>query len=158
MQDNALVDWPTTAVILGYKDVETAREIITDAGVALVHVSERRKLPTWATSGALRAFIQARAIDTRLKTNRAAGDRAAVSLGISHPGANRAAMSRTMTTNLLNVSASPRKPPPDVDPFYVASDIKRSRRTKTTMDGIRAAIIDILEADHPQTVRQITTR
>ena len=38
--------------------------------------------------------------------------------------------------------------------FYVASDIKRLRRTKTEIEGIKAAIIDILQ-DHPQTVRQV---
>lgn len=41
------------------------------------------------------------------------------------------------------------------DPFYVASDIKRQRRTKATMAGIRAGITDILEGDRPQTVRQV---
>ena len=40
-------------------------------------------------------------------------------------------------------------------PFYVASDIKRKRRTKTEMTAIKAAISDILTADNPQTVRQV---
>jgi hypothetical protein len=57
MQDCALVDWATVAVLLDKKDVEHARELITAAGVPLVHVSERRKLPTW---GALRQYIKAR--------------------------------------------------------------------------------------------------
>lgn len=40
------------------------------------------------------------------------------------------------------------------DPFYIPEDIK-SRRTKAAISGIKAAIVDILSADHPQTVRQI---
>jgi hypothetical protein len=40
-------------------------------------------------------------------------------------------------------------------PFYSASPIKRKRRLKTEITGIKAAIKDILEADHPQTVRQV---
>lgn len=45
-------------------------------------------------------------------------------------------------------------PPPE---FYEASDIKskRHRRTKADVAGIRAAIIDILSKDNPQTVRQV---
>jgi hypothetical protein len=43
----------------------------------------------------------------------------------------------------------------DADPFYVASDIKRNRRTKSQMEVIRAAITDILSNDNPQTVRQV---
>jgi hypothetical protein len=46
----------------------------------------------------------------------------------------------------------------DADPFYVASDIKpskRSRRTKAEIAAIKAAIVDILEQSHPQTVRQV---
>jgi hypothetical protein len=42
-----------------------------------------------------------------------------------------------------------------LDPSYVASTIKRSRRTKSAMAGIRAAIMDILSEDRPQTVRQV---
>jgi hypothetical protein len=41
------------------------------------------------------------------------------------------------------------------DPFYVSSDIKRPRRTKAAMVGIRAALMDILSEDNPQTVRQV---
>jgi hypothetical protein len=44
------------------------------------------------------------------------------------------------------------------DPFYVASDIKstkRLRRTKATIVGIKKSILEILEADNPQTVRQV---
>src|SRR6185312_3337206 len=44
---------------------------------------------------------------------------------------------------------------PAAIPFYVASDIKRFRRTKADMGRIRAAIIEILSADNPQTVRQV---
>jgi len=43
----------------------------------------------------------------------------------------------------------------NTDSFYVASDIKRSRRTKAEMEVIRAAIVDILSKDNPQTVRQV---
>jgi hypothetical protein len=44
----------------------------------------------------------------------------------------------------------------DGDPFYVSSDIKRRpRRTKAMIAGIRRTILDILEADNPQTVRQV---
>jgi hypothetical protein len=39
--------------------------------------------------------------------------------------------------------------------FYVASDIKRFRRTKDAITSIKNAIIDILEKDNPQTVRQV---
>jgi hypothetical protein len=38
---------------------------------------------------------------------------------------------------------------------YSASPIKRSRRTKAAVTSIRDAIRDILEGDHPQTVRQV---
>jgi hypothetical protein len=41
------------------------------------------------------------------------------------------------------------------DGFYVPSDIKRFRRTKATVGSIRDTIRDILEADNPQTVRQV---
>jgi hypothetical protein len=44
------------------------------------------------------------------------------------------------------------------DPFYVPSDIKRPkrfRRTKAAIAGVRDAIINILEQDNPQTVRQV---
>ena len=56
MQDHALVDWQTVADLLDKKDIQHAREIVTNAGVPLVHVSGRRKLPTWR---ALREFIAA---------------------------------------------------------------------------------------------------
>jgi hypothetical protein len=39
--------------------------------------------------------------------------------------------------------------------LYVASDIKRFRRTKAEIERIKATIIDILRQDHPQTVRQV---
>jgi hypothetical protein len=42
-----------------------------------------------------------------------------------------------------------------VAPLYVASDIKRFRRTKAAMATIKQAILDILEKDNPQTVRQV---
>jgi hypothetical protein len=40
-------------------------------------------------------------------------------------------------------------------PSYVASDIKRSRRTKAAVTSIRDAIREVLEADNPQTVRHV---
>ena len=43
----------------------------------------------------------------------------------------------------------------DPAPVYVASDIKRFRRTKDAITSIKNAIIDILEKDNPQTVRQV---
>jgi hypothetical protein len=66
MQEHALVDWKTVADLLAKKDVEHAREIVTNAGVPLVELSTRRKLPTW---GELRKFIEAR---RRLATEQAA--------------------------------------------------------------------------------------
>jgi hypothetical protein len=39
--------------------------------------------------------------------------------------------------------------------IYVASDIKRFRRTKAEIERIKATIVDILSQDHPQTVRQV---
>jgi len=41
------------------------------------------------------------------------------------------------------------------DRLYVASDIKRFRRTKRAITSIKDAIIAILEKDNPQTVRQV---
>jgi hypothetical protein len=38
---------------------------------------------------------------------------------------------------------------------YRACSIKRPRRTKAQVEAIRAAILAVLEADHPQTVRQV---
>lgn len=53
--------------------------------------------------------------------------------------------------------ASPTPLPTTADPVYVASDIKqkRFRRTKAAVTSIREAIHDLLEEDHPQTVRQV---
>jgi hypothetical protein len=42
-----------------------------------------------------------------------------------------------------------------IDPIYGASPIKRPRRTKVAVACIRRAIQEILEADNPQTVRQV---
>ena len=39
--------------------------------------------------------------------------------------------------------------------FYLPKSIKRSRRTKATIEGIRQHIYDILSNDNPQTVRQV---
>jgi hypothetical protein len=41
------------------------------------------------------------------------------------------------------------------DAVYSASPIKRFRRTKSAVTSIRDAIRDVLEADNPQTVRQV---
>jgi hypothetical protein len=43
------------------------------------------------------------------------------------------------------------------DPVYVPSDIKskRARRTKAAVTSIRKAVREVLEQDHPQTVRQV---
>ena len=57
MKDFALIDWATVADLLGNKDREYARELVTAAGVPLVAVSKQRKLPRW---GALRAFLTSR--------------------------------------------------------------------------------------------------
>jgi hypothetical protein len=57
VSDFQLVDWKTVAKLLGSKDVEHCRRIVTQAGVPLVHVSERRKLPRW---GELKRFIRSR--------------------------------------------------------------------------------------------------
>ena len=54
MQDDALVDWPTVAALIDYKDVEYVRHMVGKAGVPLVEVSERRRLPRW---GELRKWI-----------------------------------------------------------------------------------------------------
>jgi hypothetical protein len=54
MQDYALVDWPTVATILNNRDIADARGTITKAGVPLVCVSERKRLPRW---GALREYL-----------------------------------------------------------------------------------------------------
>lgn len=57
MRDHALVDWPTVTTMCGLRDIEYCRELITKAGVPLVHVSGRRRLPTW---GALREYLKSR--------------------------------------------------------------------------------------------------
>ena len=45
--------------------------------------------------------------------------------------------------------------PSQPDPFYSASPIKRFRRTKAAVTSIRDAICEVLQADNPQTVRQV---
>jgi hypothetical protein len=57
MQDYALLDWQTVADLLGNKDRQYARELVTAAGVPLVAVSKQRKLPRW---GSLREFLLSR--------------------------------------------------------------------------------------------------
>jgi hypothetical protein len=54
-----------------------------------------------------------------------------------------------------NGGAAPVTPLLGDDPFYSPRPIKRVRRTKATVTSIRDAIRDILESDHPQTVRQV---
>ena len=39
--------------------------------------------------------------------------------------------------------------------IYRAGSIKRPRRTKDDIEAIRGAIKEVLEADHPQNIRQI---
>ena len=46
-------------------------------------------------------------------------------------------------------------PPPPPTPRILATAIKRFRRTKAAVKSIRDAIRDVLENDHPQTVRQV---
>lgn len=43
-------------------------------------------------------------------------------------------------------------------PFYRASTLKRSRRTKEQLDQLDGQIIDVLRNDHPQSVRHIFYR
>jgi hypothetical protein len=57
MQDDALVDWPTVKVLCNFADTEYARQTIIKAGVPLVELSPRRRLPRW---GALREYIRSR--------------------------------------------------------------------------------------------------
>src|SRR6478609_893139 len=45
--------------------------------------------------------------------------------------------------------------PSDQGSFYRPKSIKRPRRLKFQVKGIKDAIKQILEADHPQTVRQV---
>jgi hypothetical protein len=56
---------------------------------------------------------------------------------------------------MTDLNSVPNIPASTADPFYVPKSIKRLRRTKVTIAGIRTAIIDILSEDHPQTVRQV---
>jgi DNA topoisomerase VI subunit A len=54
---------------------------------------------------------------------------------------------------IIDTNSTAISPPPV---FYVANNIKkRFRRTKDTITSIKTAIIDILEKDNPQTVRQV---
>lgn len=57
MQDYALVDWETAALVLNSKDPEHTRETLKKAGLPVVDLGGRRKLPTW---GNLRALIKSR--------------------------------------------------------------------------------------------------
>ena len=57
MQDDALVDWPTVKALCNFADTEYTRKVITKAGVPLVELSPRRKLPRW---GALREYLRSR--------------------------------------------------------------------------------------------------
>lgn len=57
LRDDVLLDWHTVASLLGFKDIEHARQTVVAAGVPLVHLSARRRLPRW---GALREFIAKR--------------------------------------------------------------------------------------------------
>jgi hypothetical protein len=58
--------------------------------------------------------------------------------------------------DLLRISPENSTAPAETQaPVYVASDIKRFRRTKDAITSIKNAISDILEKDNPQTVRQV---
>ena len=56
LQDYALIDWRTFALLLDRKDVEAAREWAMSLGLPLVNLG-RRKLPRWKD---VRALIEAR--------------------------------------------------------------------------------------------------
>jgi hypothetical protein len=56
---------------------------------------------------------------------------------------------------MTDINSAADVPIPTADPVYVPKSIKRLRRTKATIAGIRTAIIDILTEDNPQTVRQV---
>lgn len=58
-------------------------------------------------------------------------------------------------TTMLKFHPEQAPPPNPVTAVYSASPIKRFRRTKAAVNSIRDAIREILEADHPQTVRQV---
>lgn len=65
-----------------------------------------------------------------------------------------------MPTAIKQSSESVKPPWPNAGetadpPIYVPYNIKRSRRTKAEIAGIRDAIVDILSEDNPQTVRQV---
>jgi hypothetical protein len=68
-----------------------------------------------------------------------------------------------LVLDLLDSKIDPKNKPaapqtqaaPAADPLYVASDIKRFRRTKAAIGSIKDAIFNILEKDNPQTVRQV---
>jgi hypothetical protein len=53
------------------------------------------------------------------------------------------------------VRAKSTKPRQATEELYEACSIKRARRTKEEIEAIRAAIKNVLDADHPQTVRQV---
>lgn len=57
MQPYALCDWATVAAVTGLRDVEHARETFLAAGLPVVHLSSKRKLPRW---GVLRDFLISR--------------------------------------------------------------------------------------------------
>ena len=58
MQEAALVDWRTVATLLNLKDEMYARDILIAAGIPLVQVTARRRLPRW---GDLKTFLEKRA-------------------------------------------------------------------------------------------------
>jgi hypothetical protein len=57
MRDSALVDWQTATILCSLKDVEHCRDVLKEAGLPLVELTARRKLPTW---GALKALLKSR--------------------------------------------------------------------------------------------------
>jgi hypothetical protein len=71
---------------------------------------------------------------------------------------NSDAVTEESTASLFTTSSIATTPPAKPTPastVYVASDIKRFRRSKAAITSIKDEIFDILEKDNPQTVRQV---
>ena len=73
------------------------------------------------------------------------------------PGVSRNGSQGNRVGNEFSLDSEPQTPAQETNGigFYVASDIKRFRRTKAEITRIRATIENILEEDNPQTVRQV---
>jgi hypothetical protein len=57
LRDDALVPWKLVAQLLAAEDVEHCRQNLLAAGLPVVEVSARRRLPRW---GVLRQFLRER--------------------------------------------------------------------------------------------------